>query len=365
MPELPEVETVCRGLRNKILKDTIQAVEVLRIESVGHPSWKEFARKLPGHVIENVRRRGKYILIDLDKKAGLVCHLRMSGRFLISPEGRTDNKFLRVRLVMSSGRELHFEDMRVFGRLWYVPPGVAFEKIVTGLANLGVEPLTDLTAQELSRLFKQRKQSVKSALLDQTLIAGVGNIYADESLFQAGIHPARAAGSLKPSELTKLAETIKRVLAHAIILGGSTLRDYTSSEGVNGSYQHQAWVYGRTGENCRTCRTKIERMKIGGRSSHFCSTCQKPAAQPKAVKKKEPPTARQILSLEQKKPTRTSKRTKPEASAKTAAEPAAKAAAKTATKTATKTANTAVNKAANKTRKTNQTKKTKTKTKLR
>ncbi len=275
MPELPEVETVCRGLRKNVLGDAITGVKVLRKDSIGHPTPRDFAKKLLGHVIKDVRRRGKYILIDLDNEAGLVCHLRMSGRFIISPRDRVPNTFLRVKIMLESGRELHFEDMRVFGRLWYVPPGENFGTIVSGLSTLGVEPLPDLSASDLAALFNKRKQSVKSALLDQTLVAGVGNIYADESLFQAGIHPARAAGSLNATELGLLAQTIKKVLDNAITLGGSTLRDYTNSEGVNGNYQHQAWVYGRTGEACRECGRSIERMKIGGRSSHFCPTCQK------------------------------------------------------------------------------------------
>jgi formamidopyrimidine-DNA glycosylase len=275
MPELPEVETVCRGLQHKVAGDRIVAVKVLRKESVGSPSVKRFVTDLPGHRIEKVYRRGKYILINLDAGAGLICHLRMSGRFLIVEKDRAANTFLRIKLLLESGRELHFEDMRVFGRLWYVPAGETFEDVVPTLGELGVEPLTDLSPETLAALFKGRKQSVKGALLDQRNIAGIGNIYADESLFQAGIHPARSAGSLKRTELEKLAKTVKEVLNHAIILGGSTLRDYTSSEGVNGNYQNQAWVYGRTGEECRTCGKKIERMKIAGRSSHFCPTCQK------------------------------------------------------------------------------------------
>ena len=275
MPELPEVETVCRGLQNKVTGDKIISVEVLRKDSVGSPSVKKFSSSLPGHRIDKVHRRGKYILIDLSDGAGLICHLRMSGRFLIVEKNRTANKFLRVKILLESGRELHFEDMRVFGRLWYVPTGETFEDVVPTLGELGVEPLTEMSAETLAALFKDRKQSVKGALLDQRNIAGIGNIYADESLFQAGIHPARAAGTLKRAELARLAETVKEVLSRAITLGGSTLRDYTSSEGVNGNYQQQSWVYGRTGEQCRTCGKKIERMKIAGRSSHFCPTCQK------------------------------------------------------------------------------------------
>jgi len=275
MPELPEVETVCRGLRNRIIGDSIELVEVLRKDSIAYPSPELFTTALQGHVFHSVRRRGKYILIDLDKSAGLVCHLRMSGRFLISDKNRSDNVFLRVRIILKSGWQLHFEDMRVFGRLWYVPSGKTFEEIVPTLGELGIEPLPDLQAKDLAKLFKERKQSIKSALLDQRMLAGVGNIYADESLFQAGIHPSRVSGSLKRGELEKLAKSIREILAQAIVSGGTTLRDYTSSEGVNGRYQDQAWVYGRTGKSCRNCGKAIECIRIAGRSSHFCPTCQK------------------------------------------------------------------------------------------
>jgi formamidopyrimidine-DNA glycosylase len=274
MPELPEVETVCRGLAKEVIGERIKSVKVLRHDSIGSPSWTDFQKNLTGHVFRKIRRRGKYILIDLDKDAGLVCHLRMSGRLLLAEQGKIEGPFLRVRIVLASGRELHFEDMRVFGRLWYVPTGKKFEEIVPTLGKLGLEPIAELTATDLKKLLKKRKQTIKSLLLDQSVISGVGNIYADESLFQAGIHPGRAAGSLKSLEVEKLTATIKAVLEQAINLGGSTLRDYTSAEGVNGRYQHQAWVYGRTGENCRACNNLIERIKIAGRSSHFCPLCQ-------------------------------------------------------------------------------------------
>jgi formamidopyrimidine-DNA glycosylase len=275
LPELPEVETICRGLKAALTGDVIQAAEVLRSDSIGYPTVDEFCRQISGHRFENVYRRGKYILIDLDEDSGFAVHLRMSGRMLVVEPLQTSNKFLRVRFLLKSGRELHFEDMRVFGRIWYVPAGCTFEQIIPALADLGIEPLTEFDGAALARIFKNRKQAVKTALLDQRLIAGIGNIYADESLFQANIHPLRPAHTLRTKELQRLATEIISVLRCAIELGGTTIRDYTSSQGINGKYQNEAWVYGRTGESCKVCARRIVRTRIAGRSAHYCPKCQK------------------------------------------------------------------------------------------
>jgi formamidopyrimidine-DNA glycosylase len=275
VPELPEVETVCRGLRASILGDTVSGVEVLRNDSVEYPDVKTFSKSLVGHEFSSVSRRGKYILLTLDGQAGLAVHLRMSGRFIVMPGDREAERFLRVRLQLKSGRQIQYSDMRVFGRLWYVPKGESFETVIPTLAELGPEPLEQLTAEILQAALKNRKQVIKTALLDQRIVAGIGNIYADESLFLSGINPLRPAGSLKKIELIKLTETIQAVLTRAIEAGGTTFSDYTNAEGVNGRYQHEAHVYGRDGEKCRVCASVIERVKVGGRSTHFCVVCQK------------------------------------------------------------------------------------------
>jgi len=274
MPELPEVETVCRGLKQHLVGATISGAEVLRVDSIAHPTPEEFENVLPGHTILDVWRRGKYILIELSGKAGLAGHLRMSGRMIVVKKKTKASKFLRVRILLGDGRELHFEDMRVFGRLWYKAPKQKWEEVVTALAELGPEPLTDWTAELLGQALAKKKQAIKSALLDQTVVAGIGNIYADESLFRAGIHPLRPAGSLKKPELERLVIEVRKVLNNAIKNRGSSFSDYTDADGVNGNYQNKALVYGREGEKCRVCTMKIERLKIGGRSSHFCLECQ-------------------------------------------------------------------------------------------
>ncbi len=275
MPELPEVETLKRGLSKALKDDAIVGVEVLREQSIAFPGVEKFVSSLPGHKFKTVVRRGKYLLIELDGGVGLACHLRMSGRLLVrEAKSKAEPKFLRVRFLLASGRELHFEDMRVFGRLWFKPKGKSFEDIIPTLLKLGAEPLDELNSKHLLVAFKGKKQAVKTALLDQHILAGVGNIYADESLFLTGIHPTVVASKLTADKLSALVENIRLVLNQAIISGGSTLRDYTDSSGVNGRYQNQSWVYGREGKPCRKCKAAIERIKLNGRSSHFCPLCQ-------------------------------------------------------------------------------------------
>jgi len=274
MPELPEVETVRRGLLTSLVGETIERVEILRRDSIAFPSPKEFAKLLPGHSFSNISRRGKYLLFELSNEAGLAVHLRMSGRLLLTDQDKGDGKFLRVRLVLNNRQELRFEDMRVFGRLWYVHPRSSFEEVIPTLKTLGVEPLEGLSAQTLRSLFKNRSQSIKSALLNQQIIAGLGNIYADESLFGARIHPLRPANTLTLAEIRGLATEIEKVLSKAIALGGSSLRDYTDSRGVNGNYQNDASVYGRHGQSCRVCGNSIKSLRIVGRRSTFCPICQ-------------------------------------------------------------------------------------------
>lgn len=284
MPELPEVETVCRGLQLLLPGAVVSEVDVLRDDSIGYPSVDEFISQLAGHRFTSVVRRGKYILVNLDRGAGLACHLRMSGRLMVVNDTEQESRFLRVRIGLKDGRELRFEDMRVFGRLWYIPLGQTFTDVIPTLAQLGVEPLDEMSGALLESLFDGKKQPIKTALLDQRLIAGIGNIYADESLYQAGINPLRPAGAVKRVELDKLAGEIQKVLKRAIKHRGSTLSDYRDSQGVNGNYQNKAGVYGREGLACRTCKSAIERVKIAGRSSHFCLKCQ-PLKAPRQSKK--------------------------------------------------------------------------------
>lgn len=273
MPELPEVETIRRGLASTLPGRKIVQVEVLRADSIACPSARLFAKKLLGHTFEEIDRRAKYILCHLDRNAGLGIHLRMSGRILLVKKKKAD-KHLRVRIALDNGQELHFEDMRVFGRLWYVEPGQTFEEVISALTLLGPEPDQIIKQSDFHKTLSKRNQAIKTALLDQHLVSGIGNIYADESLYLARIHPMKKAKDLSTKQVNTLVDKSKQVLAKAIELGGSSLRDYRDSQGVNGQYQGQSLVYGRTGEPCISCKTAIERVKIAGRSSHFCPKCQ-------------------------------------------------------------------------------------------
>jgi formamidopyrimidine-DNA glycosylase len=307
MPELPEVETVARGLNQCLIGETVKAVEVLRKDSIEYPEPAAFMRLLKGHEFQTATRRGKYIIIELSMNAALVVHLRMSGRLVLKDKPQTpkqikssiENNFLRVRILLESGKELHYEDMRVFGRLWYVPAGTAVEEVVPGIASLGVEPLTHLTVDHLHGAFRGKNQPVKNTLLDQRIIAGIGNIYADESLFLAKINPLQPAGKLKREQVEILCEKIVQVLTRAIELGGTTLRDYANLSGGIGDYQNSARVYGRTNEKCFSCASKIERLRLAGRSSHFCPKCQ--PISPK-IRKAHEAAAAALKASQQKKP---------------------------------------------------------------
>lgn len=274
MPELPEVETVRRGLERELSSARVKTVKVLRPASVGYPSPTAFAKSLVGRSFKKVDRRGKYLLIHLDDDSGLVAHLRMSGRFLVLSKKDEEPPHTRIRIELEDGRRLIFDDMRVFGRVWLKPKGKSFADIVPTLDLLGPEPLDGVGGQFLAEKLEKKSQAIKTALLDQSIIAGVGNIYADESLHRAGINPSRPAKSLDLAELNRLSKEIALVLKNAIASGGSSLRNYTDASGVNGNYQNEALVYGRKGGKCKTCSGLIERIKLGGRSTHFCPHCQ-------------------------------------------------------------------------------------------
>ncbi|MBC8120326.1 MAG: DNA-formamidopyrimidine glycosylase [Gemmatimonadaceae bacterium] len=278
MPELPEVETLRRDLLTRLPGHRVSDVQVLRAESVGYPLPIElFCARLRGQVFAaEFTRRGKYLLLHLEGGGILAVHLRMSGRLLWKDHDAPLENHVRVRIVLEDGYELHFEDPRVFGRLWLVPDGLAPESIVTGLARLGPEPFAcEFSGAYLTHRFEQRRQPVKSALLDQQLVAGIGNIYADEALFTSRIHPCQPAGQLAEADLIRLHGAVLTVLEQGIDRRGSTLRNYTDALGVNGNYAGTAWVYGRRGQPCRICNTAIERVRLAGRSAHFCPACQK------------------------------------------------------------------------------------------
>lgn len=312
MPELPEVETIARGLAKCVTGEVIESVWLGQKKEPLKSSASQIASTLEQSRIAAVRRMGKHIVFDLDrvarapaksqrlkrnqKRIGLkrsiaeteadegarpttdrpttnsngraqwIVHLGMTGRLQVCEPETEVEKHTHAIVKLSSGRELRFVDPRRFGRLSVAQAG--------DFDATGIEPL-EIKFEAFSKLFRGRKTPIKSALLNQKLLRGVGNIYADESLFRAGIRPRRRAASISRDQLRKLHFAIQEVLKEAILLGGSSVSDYVNSDGEEGFFQLQHRVYGREEQECLVCRTPVKRVVIAGRSSHYCPTCQK------------------------------------------------------------------------------------------
>jgi len=271
VPELPEVETIARGLAKRVVGDVIESVWLgSKPEPLKSPA-AEIEAALASKTILNVRRSGKHIVVDLADPvrkgmpaAQWIVHLGMTGRLLVCSAESEVAKHTHAILRLASGRELRFVDPRRFGRL----------AVIEKFAPPGAEPLS-IPLTKFVALFRGRKTPIKSALLNQKLLSGVGNIYADEGLYRAKVRPRRRAASLTADELRLLHKGLKQVLQEAIRLGGSSISDYVDSEGQEGFFQLKHRVYGREGKPCQKCGTPIKRVVIAGRSSHYCPTCQK------------------------------------------------------------------------------------------
>jgi formamidopyrimidine-DNA glycosylase len=293
MPELPEVETIARGVDGRVRGDRIsEAWFSSHKEPFKNPPRRQ-AKGLEGRLILGVHRTGKHIVCELGPAAGSVAmaslrssrpgsqssgdtpeaqwivHLGMTGRLLVTPLDSPVAAHTHARLTLASGRELRFVDPRRFGRLEFRDLGRT-----GGFAGSGAEPLTIL-AEDFAALFRARRLAIKAALLNQALLAGVGNIYADESLFRAGIRPSKRAGRLTRAELDRLRIALRGVLEFAIERGGSSVSDYVNADGGRGFFQLEHCVYQRTGQPCVTCQTPIRRTLIAGRGTHFCPRCQR------------------------------------------------------------------------------------------
>jgi formamidopyrimidine-DNA glycosylase len=279
MPELPEVETVRRGLNQLTLKRKITGGDVLLNRTIAYPfSVGEFIHGITGSAIATWHRRGKYLLAELSPSPScswLGVHLRMTGQLLWLHQDEPLHKHTRVRLFFEEERELRFVDQRTFGQMWWVPAVVAVESIITGLGKLALDPFSpEFTVEYLAMKLQNRRRPIKTALLDQSVVAGLGNIYADEALFKSGVLPETLCIDLQPKQIELLRTAIIQVLETSIEAGGTTFSNFLNVQGVNGNYGGVAWVYNRAGEPCRVCGTAIERIKLGGRSSHFCPRCQ-------------------------------------------------------------------------------------------
>ena len=281
MPELPEVETVRRGLNKLTTNQTIKGGEVLLTRTLAYPdNIEEFYQGVTGNAIASWHRRGKYLLAQLSsyqQSAGwLGVHLRMTGQLLWVEQDSPLQKHTRIRLFFPENRELRFVDTRTFGKFWYVPPEIELESIITGLQKLGPEPFAkDFSLEYFIQKLSNRRRHIKTLLLDQAIVAGIGNIYADEALFKSGIKPNTIAANLTPEQIKRLHLAIIEVLQTSIDKGGTTFSDFLNLLGVSGNYGDSALVYGRKEQPCRVCGTPIEKIKLAGRSSHFCPNCQK------------------------------------------------------------------------------------------
>jgi formamidopyrimidine-DNA glycosylase len=270
MPELPEVETTRRGLAPHLQGRRITGV-VLRRPDLRWPIPPEVARELPGQAVLAVRRRAKYLLLDTAPGSALL-HLGMSGMLRVLPAATPVQTHDHVDIALDSGRVLRFTDPRRFGCLLWQPAGEQHAL----LRELGPEPLTaEFSGDYLFERSRGRKAPVKAFLMDQGIVVGVGNIYAAESLFRAGIAPGRAAGSVSRERYGRLAEAVKAILDYAIRRGGTTLRDFLNADGAPGYFEQELFVYGREGEACKTCGRRIRDGRMGNRATAWCPGCQR------------------------------------------------------------------------------------------
>lgn len=269
MPELPEVETIARGLDRRFGGCRIAGCRYASphlLKAAGRADL----RRLRGCRLLGVRRRGKYLIFDLERGTRLVFHLKMTGQFLECASGRERDRHTHLVLSFGRGRELRFRDVRKFGRL----------RLVRGdersalPAGLGPEPLA-LGRRRFLELLGARRGRLKSLLLNQRFLAGIGNIYADEILFEAGLDPLRPASGLDEARALRLWSGMRRILSRAVRRGGSSIRDYADAEGRLGRFQFEHKVYGRAGAPWARCGAAVRRLVVGGRSTHFCSRCQK------------------------------------------------------------------------------------------
>ncbi len=275
MPELPEVETVRRGLEPAVVGRRISDV---RFTPAGHRLLQgappeAFRAALVGRRVTAARRRGKYLILPLGDGRSLIMHLRMTGRIEVEPQTAPEGDYFRAAILLDDGNELRWRDVRRFGT-WQLADDLSELE-----ARLGPEPLSDaFTPAALAAACAGRSAPVKSLLLDQRRLAGLGNIYVDEALHLAGVHPSRPAGSLSAAELTRLHAAIREVLEKGLGNFGTTLRDFVNAYGQEGRNREHLLVYQRTGEPCYRCATPIARSVVGGRGTHFCPACQPAAA---------------------------------------------------------------------------------------
>ncbi len=288
MPELPEVETVARDLRPRLVGATIVGARSSWARTLRTHAPEAFADAVAGRRVEAVGRRAKQLVIDLSGDAALTIHLKMTGQLFVVPAETPEDPYIRLVLELEDGRELRFRDIRKFGRVGLYGRDPVSGELVTEVgggavfAAIGPEPLDPaFTIRDFRRRLRRRKGRLKPLLLDQSFLAGVGNIYADEALWLSRLHPLRSASTLRPPDERRLYESIRSILTEAVERRGSSIDDYTAPDG-DGAMQERLAVYQRTGEPCPRCGRPLKRIVVGARSTHFCSWCQRLSARDRA-----------------------------------------------------------------------------------
>ena len=272
MPELPEVETVRRGLEKLILGKKILNIDI-RYPKMIKTDLHEFQKEMPGQIIQSMGRRGKYLLFYLSDKV-LISHLRMEGKYFYYPDQVPERKHAHILIHFKDGGTLVYEDVRKFGTMELLAPELLEAYFIS--KKLGPEPTEqDFDLGRFKLALKKSKKLIKSHLLDQTLVAGLGNIYVDEVLWRAKVHPSRTSNSLSSQEARKVHDETIKVLGQAVEKGGSTIRTYTNAFGEDGTMQEFHQVYDKTGQACSRCGSIIEKIQLGGRGTHFCPKCQR------------------------------------------------------------------------------------------
>ncbi|ELK22728.1 formamidopyrimidine-DNA glycosylase [Anoxybacillus flavithermus TNO-09.006] len=272
MPELPEVEMVRRTLLPLVVGKTIERVKVHWSKIIQHPDVATFCECLKGQTIHDIQRRGKFLLFQLDDVV-LVSHLRMEGRYIYEKEDAPFDQHTHIFFTFTDQTELRYRDVRKFGTMHLFNKGEEFR--VPPLSSIGVEPFDEqFTVAWLTDRLQRTKRTIKATLLDQTIVAGLGNIYVDEVLFRSSIHPERTATTLTIREIEALHEAIVQTIQEAIEKGGSTVRTYVNTQGKTGTFQTQLYVYGRANMPCRRCGNPISKTTVANRGTHYCKHCQ-------------------------------------------------------------------------------------------
>lgn len=273
MPEMPEVEQVRKTLSPYVTGKTIAAVECRLDRLIKYPAAEDFCSILTGKTIKEVNRRGKYLVLNISEGYQLIVHLRMTGALLAQQSSAPEPPYAKIKFTLSDNLTMWFTDIRTFGTLYLIKNGNYY---IEGYETLGPEPLSkEFTADYLKPLAKKSRKAVKTFILDQKIIAGLGNIYADECLALSKINPMRTASSLSSEEITALCDAINTVIAQGIKNKGTTFRDYKDGEGNKGSNQNYLLAYGRSGEPCKFCGEILVSTKVGGRGTTYCAHCQK------------------------------------------------------------------------------------------